>query len=80
MDDDIRYWLAKYMAESKFHHNADTLLKLTKKAIGNKTPRYFTTDGFPAYEKSSKKVFGKKTQHHKHIHLRWDMNNNKMGD
>ena len=66
------------MAETKFQHNADTLLKLTKKAMGNKTPRHFTIDGLPAYEKSSKKVFGIKTQHHRHIHLHWDMNNNKM--
>ena len=78
MDDDIRFWLAKDMAETKFQHNADTLLKLTKKAIGNKTPRHFTTDGHPAYEKSSRRIFGKKTQHNRHIHLHWYMNNNKM--
>ena len=78
MDDDTRFWLAKDMAGTKFQHNANTLLKLTKKVIGNKTPRHFTTDGLPAYEKSSRKIFGRKTQHHRHIHLHWDMNNNKM--
>ena len=31
MDDDTRYWLANDMAETKFQHNADKLLQLTKK-------------------------------------------------
>lgn len=78
IDDDTRYWLAKDMAETKFKQNGDTLLKLTKKAMGNKTPRHFTTDGLPAYEKSSRRIFGKKNKHHRHIHLHRDMNNNKM--
>jgi hypothetical protein len=53
MDDDTRYWLASDLADTKFQHNADKLLKLTKKAIG-KNPRQFITDGLPAYKKSSK--------------------------
>ena len=62
MDDDTRYWLASDMAETKFQHNADNLLELTKLQAG-KVPRNFITDGLPAYMKSSKKVFGKKTNH-----------------
>ena len=80
MDDDTRYWLASDMAETKFQHNADTLLELTKKKIG-KSPVHFVTDGLPAYMKSSKKVFGKKTNHIRHIHIagkRDRDNNNKM--
>ena len=77
MDDDTRYWLASDMAETKFQHNADNLLELTKLQAG-KVPRNFITDGLPAYMKSSKKVFGKKTNHVRHIHLKGDMNNNKM--
>lgn len=77
MDDDTRYWLASDLADTKFQHNADKLLQLTKQAIG-KTPKQFITDGLPAYEKSSRKVFGRKTQHTKHIHIQRDMNNNKM--
>ena len=46
--------------------------------MGNKTLRYFATDGLPAYEKSSRRIFGRKTHHHKHIHLHLDMNNNKI--
>ena len=77
MDDDSRYWLASDMAETKFQHNADRLLELTKEKIG-KNPTHFVTDGLPAYMKSSKKVFGKKTNHIRHIHIKGDMNNNKM--
>ena len=68
MDDDTRYWLASDMAHTKFQHNADNLLELTKEKIG-KNPAHFVTDGLPAYMKSSKKVFGKKTNHIRHIHI-----------
>jgi transposase-like protein len=77
MDDDTRYWLASDLAETKFQHNADKLLEMTKNAIG-KTPKQFITDGLPAYEKSSRKIFGKQTRHTRHIHIQHDMNNNKM--
>ena len=80
MDDDTRYWIASEMSETKFQHNADNLLKLTKETIG-KNPAHFVTDGLPAYMKSSRKVFGKKTNHIRHIHLsgkRDRDNNNKM--
>jgi transposase-like protein len=65
------------LADTKFQHNADKLLELTKKTIG-KNPTQFITDGLPAYRKSSKKVFGKTTNHTRHIHIQRDMNNNKM--
>ena len=80
MDDDTRYWLASDMAHTKFQHNADNLLYLTKSQIG-KSPSHFVTDGLPAYMKSSKKVFGTKTNHTRHIHIagkRDRDNNNKM--
>ena len=80
MDDNSRYWLASDMAETKFQHNADTLLKLTKQTIG-RNPVHFVTDGLSAYMKSSKKIFGKKTNHIRHIHIagkRDRDNNNKM--
>ena len=51
MDDDTRYWLASDMAHTKFQHNADNLLELTKEKIG-KNPAHFATDGLPAYMKS----------------------------
>ena len=80
MDDDTRYWIASDMAHTKFQHNADTLLELTRKKI-DKSPAHFVTDGLPAYDSSSVKVFGKDTNHIKHIHLagkRDRDNNNKM--
>ena len=77
MDDDTRYWLASDVADNKFHHNTDNLLDMTKKQAG-KNPRNFITDGLQAYMKSSKKVFGKDTNHIRHIHLKGDKNNNKM--
>jgi transposase-like protein len=77
MDDDTRYWLASDMADTKFQHNADRLLDLTKKAIG-KNPTRFITDGLPAYKKSSRRIFGKKTEHTRYIHIQKQMNNNKM--
>ena len=53
------------------------LLDMTKKQAG-KNPRNFITDGLPAYIKSSKRIFGSKTNHVRHIHLQGDRNNNKM--
>ncbi len=67
----------KEIADNKFHHNADSLLRLTKLQAG-KNPRNFITDGLQAYMKSSRKIFGSDTNHIRHIHLQGDMNNNKM--
>ena len=78
MDDDTRYWIASDMADTKFQHNVDTLLQLTKKNAGGKDLKQFITDGLPAYQKSSRRVFGRKTNHSRHVHLKGDMNNNKM--
>ena len=79
MDDDARYWLASDMTHTKFQHNADNMLELTKTKIG-KIQAHFATDGLPDYMKSSKKVFGKNTNHIRHIHLAGnrDRDNNKM--
>ena len=68
MDDDTRFWEAFDLAETKFQHSADKLLEMTMQQIG-KTPKVFKTDGLPAYARSSKRVFGKKTLHVRHIHL-----------
>ena len=78
IDDNTRYWLDHDLVDTKFQHNVDHLLELTKSAI-DKNPKHFTIDGFPTYAKSSKRIFGSDIQHHSHIHLRKDLNNNKMG-
>ena len=75
MDDDTWYWLASDLADNKFQHNADSLLAMTKLTAG-KIPRHFITDGLQAYQKSSKRVFGKETNHMRHIHLKGDKNSN----
>lgn len=80
MEDDTRYWLASDMAHTKFQHDADTLLELTRRQLG-KSPAHFVTDGLQAYRKSSRQVFGRRTNHIRHIHLagkRDRDNNNKM--
>lgn len=80
MDDDTRYWLASDMADNKFQHNANNLLRMTKLQAG-KRPRNFITDGLQAYRKSSRKIFGSDTNHVRHIHIagkRDRDNNNKM--
>lgn len=74
INDQTIYWLALGMTKTKFRHNADILLSKTKSAIG-KSPKHFITDGLPTYSKSSKRVFGKGTEHHRYIHLKHDMNN-----
>ena len=62
MDDETRFWIVGEMADTKFQHQADKLLVDTIKRTGQ-TPKIFITDGLPAYGKSSKKVFGKNTNH-----------------
>ncbi len=58
---EIRYSIAYDVVYTKFQHNADRLLKLTKNTIG-KSPKHFTTDELPTYRKSFKRVFGKDVQ------------------
>ena len=70
LDDQTCYWLASDMMDTKFQHNADTLLEMIKKTIG-KTPKHFIINGLPAY-------MNKDTRHSRHIHLCRDMNNNKI--
>ena len=62
MDDDTRYWIASDLADNKFHHNADDLLRASKAHTG-KSPTVFITDKLAAYQKASRKVFGNGTYH-----------------
>ena len=62
MDDETRYWIASDLADTKFQHNADSLLEMTKQHA-RKKPKNFITDGLPAYKKSARRVFGKETRH-----------------
>ena len=62
MDDDTRYWIASDLADNKFHHNADDLLRSSKAHTG-KSPSVFITDKLQAYQKASRKIFGNGTYH-----------------
>ena len=59
--DDTCYWLDyDDVIDTKFQHNIERLLDLTKNAIG-KSPKHFIIDGLDVYAKSSKRVFSKNT-------------------
>ena len=78
MEDDSRYWLAYDMAHSKFLHDGQNLLKMTKKQLGGVNQTRFESDKSPVYPKASRRVFGRKTEHHGANHLRGERNNNMM--
>jgi len=81
MDHDTRFWIAQEVANSKFKHNARTLLKMGKERTG-KIPKVFVTDGLPAYNDAFKKEFwtrkNPRTKHVKEIHLRNQIANNNI--
>lgn len=82
MDDETRFWIAQEVADSKEKHDASTLFKKGKEVTQTK-PKVLITDGLPSYHDAYKKEFWeqdrtKRTLHINHIHLKGDMNNNKM--
>ena len=82
MDNKTRFWLAHEMADSKYMHNAELLLKMARDQAGI-TPRIFVTDGLPAYKDAFSKIYNtrKKRNGPKHvseIHLRNQVNNNNI--
>lgn len=81
MDHDTRFWIAQEVANSKFKHNARTLLKMGKEKTG-KTPKIFVTDGLPAYNDAFKKEFwtlkNPRVKHIKEIHLKNQVANNNI--
>jgi len=82
MDDETRFWIAQEVADRKEGHNARGLLQKSKQVTQTK-PKVFITDGLESYHQAYKKEFWtmkreNRTLHISHIHLRGDMNNNKM--
>lgn len=81
MDSETRFWIAQEVANSKFKHDARTLLKTGKKKT-DKTPKTFITDGLPAYHDAFKKEFwtlrNPRSRHVKEIHLKDQMANNNI--
>jgi len=82
MDDETRFWIAQEVADSKDKHDARNLFAMGKQVTGTK-PKVLITDGAESFHNGYMKEFWEiKRQtrpiHIKHIHLRGDMNNNKM--
>ncbi|MEM3062870.1 MAG: IS6 family transposase [Nitrososphaerota archaeon] len=81
MDDQTRWLIAQEVADTKFQHDAQSLLKMGKEATG-KSPMVFTTDGLPAYNKAFMKEFSRRQsprpKHIRHISIKGDKNNNLM--
>ncbi len=59
MDNDTRFWIAQEVADSKFKHDARSLLKMGK-TVAKKVPSVFVTDGLPAYNDAFEKEFAPK--------------------
>ena len=83
MDNDTRFWIAQEVADSKFSHNAQNLLKMSKK-VAKKIPSEFVTDGLPAYNDAFKKEFAPKnflhkpSKHIKDVHFKNQLANNNI--
>ena len=80
MDDETRFWIAQEVAETKFQHDARSLLM--SKELMDKKPLTFITDGLKSYNEAYKSEFfttkNPRTQHIRHITIRGNKNNNKM--
>jgi transposase-like protein len=81
MDDETRFWIAQEVGDTKYKHDARSLLRMSKELMGKK-PAILVTDGLPSYHIAYKKEYYTKkyprTQHVRHIKLRGDIHNNKM--
>jgi transposase-like protein len=82
MDDETRFWIAQEVANTKETHDASGLFAKGKEVTATK-PKVLITDGMQAYHDAyMKELWVKDRQtrpiHIQHIHLKGDMNNNKM--
>ncbi len=83
MDNETRFWIAQEVADSKFKHDAQSLLKMGK-TVTKKTPSVFVTDGLPAYNDAFKKEFAPKnflhkpSKHVKEVHFKNQVANNNI--
>lgn len=82
MDDETRYLIAQEVGDSKDRHDASSLFRKGKEVTGTK-PKVIITDGLQSYHDAYQKEFWeidrqKRTLHIRNIHLKGDMNNNKM--
>ncbi len=83
MDSETRFWIAQEVADSKFKHDAQSLLKMGKD-VAKKVPSVFVTDGLPAYNNAFKKEYAPKnflhkpSKHVKEVHFKNQLANNNI--
>ena len=82
LDSFTRFWAAYTTTPNKAADDVSCLLRASARVAG-KIPLLFVTDCDEAYHKAWLKEFrfnedGKRTYHHRHVHARRDINNNKM--
>jgi len=82
MDAETRFWIAKEVSDRKEGHDASGLFAKGKQVTQTK-PKVLITDDLHTYAEAYQKELWeinrqKRPIHIKHIHLRGDMNNNKM--
>jgi transposase-like protein len=56
IDDETRFWIAQEVGETKYTHDARTLLRMSKQLMG-KQPKILITDGLMSYHDAYKKEY-----------------------
>lgn len=80
MDDDIRFWISRQVAETKNTADITPLFVKGKKVVETR-PNILITDGAPNFHTAFNRVYTNKwprTRHINHIRIQCDHNNNKM--
>ena len=83
LDSETRFWLSQMVSEHKGNDDVSPMFAEAK-SKAKKVPTTLISDGAANFHHAWKKQYKaknflhKETQHHRHIHLSGDMNNNKM--
>jgi len=83
LDSETRFWLAQMVSEHKGNDDVSPMFKEAKKKA-KKVPAVLISDGASNFHHAwknqykSRNFLHKDTEHHRHIHIAGDMNNNQM--
>ncbi len=83
LDSETRFWLAQMVAEHKGNDDVSPMFRYARNKAG-KIPRTLISDGAANFHHAwkdqyrPKNLLHKDTEHHRHIHISGDMNNNQM--